>query len=230
MHKYFSCSLVRTSCLLTFLVFSVVTSHSQDLSSEEILSKSIAYHDPEGDWSSLKANFYFEESRPDGSVRNTSMSIDNNLSYFTLNRGDEQIYEVKENNCEKAEGGDCSRGLMLRNYYTYLWGLPMKLRDPGTDLSEIVGTKEIDGISCYVLEVVYEKDTWHYFINKENYALIAYDFYKNEDKTKGEFISTEGTHKVGNMIIPNSRTWYQFPDNKILGTDKLVKATNEGNE
>ena len=230
MHKYFYPGLSKLTAVLSVIAFFATDLKGQETTAKEILSRSIQYHDPDGDWQSLKATFFFEESRPDGSVRNTSMSLDNSISYFTLNRGDEQVYEVRENECEKAQGGDCSRGLMLRNYYTYLWGLPMKLTDPGTNLGEKVETKNIDDIPCHVLEVIYEKDTWHYFIRKDNFALIAYEFYKNADPTKGEFISTSGQYELGKLILPNSRTWYQFPDNKLLGTDKLVNTSYEGND
>ncbi len=198
---------------------------SQNLSAEEILNKSIAFHDPDGEWPTLKTELTFKETRPNGPDRKTVAMIDNSQSFFQLNRNDEEIYKVEMENCVVEKGqGTSERGLMLRNYYTYLWGLPMKLKDPGTNLDEAYAEESIDGVRCYVLRVPYEKDIWYFYIRKDNYAMIAYKFYKDESTEKGEYIPTEGLFTVGNMKIPNNRTWYELPGNRVLGTDILTAA------
>ena len=116
---------------------------------------------------------------------------------------------------------DAERGKMLRSYYVYLWGLPMKLLDDKANI-KIAKSETVKGVDCHVLQMAYEKETWTYFIKKSNDQMIAYRFIKNDGTGKGENIYLEGEVKVGNMRIPKARSWYTIPDNKFLGTDVLV--------
>lgn len=213
--------IIVSFCL--FFLFKVV--QVQQLTSEEILNKSISFHDPDGEWSTFKTELTFKETRPNGLDRKAIAILDNSKSFFKLNRYDEEVYHVEVENCVVEKGGGTSeRGLMLRNYYTYLWGLPMKLKDPGTQLDETFTEQTVEGIACYVLRVPYEKDIWYFFMRKDNFAMIAYKFYKDEAAGKGEYIPTKGLFSVGNMKIPNNRTWYELPGNRVLGTDILIAA------
>lgn len=214
--------------LLTFSICCLAlirVASSQNLSAREILNNSISFHDPDGEWPTLKAELEFNETRPNGPDRKAIAIIDNSTSFFKLNRNDEEIYQVEVENCVVEKGdGTSERGLMLRNYYTYLWGLPMKLKDPGTQLDESYAEEIIEGVDCYVLRVPYEKDIWYFYMRKDNFAMIAYKFYKDEAAGKGEYIPTNGLFSVGNMKIPNNRTWYELPGNRILGTDIMTSA------
>jgi len=193
------------------------------LTAEQILERSIRY--PEGQWSKLKATMHFDETRPRGPTRKTTVWIDNTTGYFKINRNNEEVHGMVRDSCfvEKGDAG-CDRAELLRNYYTYLWGLPMKLTDKGTHLSDAVKQEEAEGQDCYVLKVTYEKDVWYYYIRQEDFALVAYAFYKDEDSGKGEYISTEGTFTYQAINFPNNRTWYKLPEQEKLGTDVLVEA------
>ena len=68
---------------------------SQQLSAEDILNNSIAFHDPKGEWSTLKTELTFKETRPNGPDRKAIAVIDNSKSFFKLNRNDEEIYKVE---------------------------------------------------------------------------------------------------------------------------------------
>ena len=97
----------------------------------------------------------------------------------------------------------------------------MKLMDQETSLSDKVGKKVIDEKLCFTLTVEYEKETWTYYIDQKNFALRAYGFRKNNGSGQEEFIQLEGEVLVGNMKLPKSRSWYDMPANKYLGTDTL---------
>lgn len=209
--------------LLLLACFSFATSLAQN--AQEILNKSIAYHDPNGEWKSLKAIFYFTETRPNGPDRKTVFTIDNSRNQHTLNRNDEEIYEASGSNVKVLKGkGDIERGKTLRNYYLYIWGLPMKLMDAGTNLSSKVTSQTSEGVVCYVLNVEYEKETWSYFIDAKTYQMRAYGFKKKDGSNQEEYISLEGEIKVGGMSLPKARSWYDMPKRKFLGTDTLDKV------
>jgi hypothetical protein len=210
----------------SILIFSFALSIStQAQSAQEILQKSIAYHDPNNEWKSLKSTFYFTETRPDGPDRKTIFTLDNARNEHTLNRNNEEVYEIKGPTVKVVKGSGASdKGLTLRNYYVYLWGLPMKLNDQGTSLSSNVGSKTVEGKVCHVLTVKYEKETWTYFIVKNFFALQAYGFKKTDGTGKEEYISLKGEANIGTMRIPKARSWYDMPTKKFLGTDTLEKA------
>ena len=218
-----NCTLMRLITITAVcLILCTETVFAQQLTSKKILEQSIKFHDPNGEWPTLKAELTFSETRPGGPDRKSVAQIDNGQSFFALNRNDEQIYQVDRDSCTIVKGeADCERATMMRNYYTYLWGLPMKLKDPGTELDEQYTEETLEGVACYVLRVPYEKDIWYFYMRKDNYAMVAYKFYKDEAAGKGEFIPTAGLFELGTMKIPNTRTWYRLPENEVLGTDIL---------
>ncbi|GAB5559509.1 MAG: hypothetical protein SynsKO_11560 [Synoicihabitans sp.] len=191
-------------------------------SPQAVLKRALAYHDPHGDWPSLRATFRFIETRPDGRETQSVMEIDNPNWTMRLNFSGKESYEIVGEACTVLSGDkDAARGLMLRNYFIYLWGLPMKLTDPGTTFVPEVGVSEINGFACDVLRVVYEKDTWYFHIDQNSGRMRQYEFYKDETKAAGEIITLEGEVSLGSIRIPQKRAWYKIPGNEYLGTDIL---------
>lgn len=210
----------------------------------EILDKSIAYHDPKGLWETGKFKLNLKESRPNGTFRETRIQLNNRQQSFTLSQRREgrTIYRyVKGDQCENKLDGksnftpdeakqfrlDCSYSPRMKDYYIYLYGLPMKLRDPGTQLHEEVKTIAFDGRSLLQLKVSYEpavgKDIWYFYFDPSTYALSGYRFYHDESKNDGEYILLSGEQKVGPLRLPKTRKWYTHQDDKFLGTDELIK-------
>lgn len=204
-------------CLSPLFTFSQMTA-------EKVLEKTVSYHDPNNNWSSLNATFVFKETRPSGPDGSSTFVLDNAKSYARIIRGENE-YEVlgEEAKVLKGENGT-DRALMMRNYYLYLWGLPMKLNDPNTSIDGEVGEEAIDGIDCYVLRVLYEKDIWYFSIDKETGRMVQYKFYQDEGAGKGELITLEDEIQVGSIKIPQKRSWYTLPDMKYLGTDILTQT------
>jgi hypothetical protein len=121
----------------------------------------------------------------------------------------------------------------MRNYYSYLWGLPMKLQDPGTQLGRVTATK-FEGRPVYDLRVTYDAgvggDVWYFYFDQETYALVAYRFYHDEAKNDGEVIHLEGEVSALGMRLPRARTWYTHQDGRLLGTDTLVEMAKVASE
>ena len=115
---------------------------------------------------------------------------------------------------------------MYQNYYTYLYGLPMKLKDAGTIIDENVILKEFNGKNYLVLKVTYEKevgkDTWYFYFDPTTYAMEVYQFYHEEEKNDGEFILLSGLETVNGIKLPKERAWYFNKESKYLGTDFLI--------
>lgn len=190
---------------------------------QEILEKAIDYHDPDRQWKSLEATFSFKENRPDGADRRTILKLKNAENWHSLNRNDEEIYEIdgRGNVNFLMEKGDGDRARMLRSYYVYLWGLPMKLFDKGTPVDSKTTNRTIKGLDCYGVVVPYNKETYTFYFSKENYRMVAYQFFKNDDSGKGEMIHLKDEIKFKKMRIPKERSWYELPNDKYLGSDIL---------
>ncbi len=217
---------IRSLIILFTFWIGLIFAHAQGLlSAKEVLAKSIEYHDPEHQWNQLKSILNFHEQQPKKTVRKTKVYIDNSTGYFKLNRGDELISGMILDSCFIIKGSiTCQRAAMMRDYYLYLWGLPMKLMDANTPLQPTVKYERIKGIAYFTIQVNYPKDTWTFYFSKEDYSLKAYQFIKH-DQT-GELIELEGLINIGKMKIPKNRKWFTLPEQKHIATDILIKTTN----
>ena len=214
-------------------------------SAEELLDRAIAYHDPAGIWSTASLFFHLVESRPDGSSRKTTVEIDNRSGTFSFRRREKGVTAeglLGPAGCEtfldgSAEIADSAReqwGLTCaaverrRDYYTFLWGLPMKLRDPGTRLGATVEATTFDGREVWGLQVTYDPevgaDTWYLYFDRSTFALTGYRFYHDEAAGDGEYILLSEEAVVGSLRLPKQRTWYTHQGDELLGTDTLVSA------
>ncbi len=210
MRKYFA--------LLLFIPSISIAQITADL----VLAKAVSYHDPRDAWSTLSTTFNFTETRPNGPNRSTTVTLDNSKSYMKINRNDEEIYEVILDNAKVLKGDrDQERALVLRNYYLYLWGLPMKLYDESTPSITLSADEKVADSLCKVLRVAYEKDTWYFYFDVNSGRMLQYKFYKDADETKGELITLEDEISVNGIKIPQKRSWYTLPEMKHLGTDIL---------
>ncbi len=125
----------------------------------------------------------------------------------------------------------CERALLYKNYYTYLYGLPMKLRDPGANINHPVEKRSFKGKEYLVLKVTYDpsvgSDIWFFYLNPETYAMEIYQFFKRDDSgellpNSGEYILLEGLSEVNGIQMPKVRSWYYNKNDALLGTDTLV--------
>ncbi|MDH5476011.1 MAG: DUF6503 family protein [Cyclobacteriaceae bacterium] len=228
----------------SLLFFFVSSSFSQNISGEELLQKAIEYHDPTNQWSDFYATLEITLETPEKSNRYSRVSIDNLSNNFRLEekRGNRIIKRaIKSDECSismnnKTEFSSeevtkyhltCERSLFMRDYYTYLYGLPMKLKDKGTIIDPVVLLKTFKGKDYLVLKVTYEKsvgnDTWFFYFNPTSYAMEIYQFFHDETKNDGEYILLKDISKINNMKLPKVRQWYVNKDNKYLGTDILTK-------
>jgi len=202
------------------------------LSAQELLDRSIAYHDPHGQFESGAFQIALSESRPNGADRKTSVTIDNGSGRFEMTReadtGASTHLVTRGDEVETNSDADLpdDRALRTRNYYAYLYGLPMKLRDPGTKLAPDAKETTFRDQKAWELKVTYDEsvgqDTWYFYLDPTTYALIGYRFYHDESKNDGEYITLEGEAQGAGLRLPKIRNWYRHADEGHLGTDTIV--------
>jgi hypothetical protein len=217
----------RIYLILAFVgLLTACTQKAPDLlTGKELIEKSISYHDPKGDWPKLKASFVIQDSLPPGrDSRFYVFSLDNSQSKFVY-RIDGLHYLVWNDSVQIFEGEiDKERALRMRNYYTYLWGLPMKLKDEGTAIEDSVRNEVLNGKEYRVVRVPYKKDIWYFYIDPETYRLEAYKFYQDEPNFKGEIIYLDQEFEFKGLKIPQNRSWFRTEKEEFLGTDKLLEV------
>lgn len=239
MTKILSFLLILTSCLPS----------NTPLDGATLLKRSMAFHDPNKVWETVQLTLEFEETRPSSEPRYTTIEIDNLSGNVCITRTEtetkverhvvndvcsyriEEQTRFSEKEIEKYRLND-ERTFMLRNYYLYLWGLPMKLSDQGTIVDNLVTRVMFNEVDALKLSVTYEEatggDIWYYYFNPTTYEMIGYQFFHDELKQDGEYIVLGNSEDVLGMQLPNRRSWYTNKDSLLLGTDTYIaiKALN----
>jgi len=221
--------------------------HGQQLAGTQLLEKAISYHDPNNGWSEFKGRLEVTMRTPDNSERVSDIVMNLPQEYFHLTAVKDGVtisQTLDKGTCALSLDGSteisdtdiethrltCERAVMMKDYYTYLYGLPMKLKDPGTLVSPEVRTKKFKGKEYLVLKVTYTedvgKDIWYFYFDPTTYAMEVYQFYHDESKNDGEYILLTGEEEVAGIKMPKTRAWYYNKDDKHLGTDVLTKVAS----
>lgn len=215
------------------------------LDGASILSKTQAYHDPEGTWMHRGVELRIETGYADGRTSVRLARVDNRNAHYEdrferdgkaieqFVEGDECRFVVDgvpisdSGNLEELELS-CDDAKRRRDYISYLWGLPMKLSDPGTRIDASAVSKEFQGHEVFDLVVRYDPevgtDVWHMYVEPNSGRLLGYAFYKSPQEERGEYIVLEDEIAFGNYRIPAKRHWYAIPGDEFLGTDTLLSA------
>lgn len=218
-------------------------SYAQELTGKQLLANAIQYHDPNGNWKTFNGTLKVTMTIPEKPNRDSEIKIDlpNEYFYVKATRGENTTeYTVDRGVCKIAFNGvenpseailkehklSCDRANLFKNYYTYLYGLPMKLKDNGTNIHEKVEKRTFKGKEYLVLKVTYDesvgKDTWYFYFNPKTYAMEVYQFFK-EAKDSGEYILLSDETTINGIKMPKVRAWYYNKNDGYLGTDTLVK-------
>jgi hypothetical protein len=233
--------------IVLLILFSFQLVPGQELTGEQLLEKTIQYHDPNHNWSTFNGELFITMETPNNSNRESKIVINLPSEMFYIQAKRDTItteYTLDKTQCSiKLNGSadisedniktynlNCDRANMYKNYYTFLYGLPMKLNDEGTIVHDEVERKTFKGKEYLVLRVSYEgaigSDIWYFYFDPKTYAMEIYQFFKTDNKgilkpNTGEYILLTDTTIVSDIKIPKNRAWYYNKDDAYLGTDKL---------
>ena len=228
--------------LLTLcFLFASIISFSQELTGNQLLEKAIQFHDPNNNWETFTGVLFVTMETPKNGDRVSKINIDLPKQYFSVVAKRDTIiteFIVDKNETSFSLNGDKNpseetkkkysinnkRANLYKNYYTYLYGLPMKLKDEGTIIDQKVERKTFKGKEYLVLKATYKqevgKDTWYFYFNPKTYSMEVYQFFK-DTKDSGEYILLSGLETINEVKMPKIRAWYYNKDDKYLGTDIL---------
>lgn len=222
---------------MCFMCFSV---SAQNMSGQQLLDKAIGYHDPSGVWPTFNGTLEVSMILPQGQARESEIQINLPQEYFSLRAKTDTLvttYTLDKKTCEtsikeiptNSKRTPCETAQLYKNYYTYLFGLPMKLKDPGTIISKTVVTQNFKGKEYLMLSARYDKevgsDVWQFYFDPTTYAMEVYQFFKADPqgvgKNTGEYILLKNLKTINGIKFPKERAWYYNKDDGYLGTDIL---------
>jgi hypothetical protein len=236
----------RTVFLLVFALASTFgfapISQPQTMSGDAVIARSIEFHDPDDLWETGSFTFDLMQTQPIGGYTKVDLIIDNAAGKFWMQRdrrgrvtettitGDECWTKLDGSSDFTEEDAErfrlsCEAMRGSRDYYTYLYGLPMKLRDPGTIIDGDAVRTEFDGDDVWQVRVTYDPevgtDVWYFYFHPEDFSLAGYRFYHDEAANDGEYIVVDRIHEAG-LRLPKVRSWFRNSDDELLGTDKIM--------
>ena len=219
---------------------------AQELTPKVLLEKAVAFHDPEGRWPTFSGNFSVVMTTPNQNPRTSTIKIDLPQEFFKVTATRDEItteYILNKQTCEikynnqilseeeaKEKNMSCERGKFMKNYYTYLYGLPMKLNDPGTLIYPKVERRSFKGKEYVVLRASYDNDVgsdvWYFYFDPTTYAMEVYQFFRTDDEGQeqpdtGEYILLTEESIINGIKMPKVRAWYYNKNDEYLGTDAL---------
>lgn len=223
---------------------------AQNINANQLIDATINYHDPQRQWQRFNDTLVVEMTTPKQAARKSTVVIDLKNDYFNLKavrNNIETAYILDKNDCTlklngnarftdadaKTHNLNCDRALFMKNYYTYLYGLPMKIKDPGTIIHNNVKRTTFKGKAYLKLQVSYTKavgsDAWFFYFNPQTYAMEVYQFFRTNDngdiiEDSGEYILLSGETTINGIKMPKVRKWFYNKDDTYLGTDTLLNT------
>ena len=227
---------------LALVLFASVTA-------KDLLDRSIAYHDPQATWQRGVFEITEVASRPDGASHRNIVRLDNVRDRFELRSSVDHralTLVVEDDRAVARLDGKADLSaqdieryrlkpaqiLSRRNKDLYLWGLPMKLRDPGTRLDPGVKETRFAGRAVYQLRVTYDasvgSDTWYFFLDRETSALVGHRFHHDESAGDGEYAVFSEEISGQGLRLPRVRRWYRNKDDKAVITHTVLSIASPG--
>ena len=213
------------------------------LNAKDLLDRCIAYHDPHGRWERGAFEITEVSSRLDGTGRRTVLRFDNARSRFEMESSVEgralNIVVENERVQVRLDGRAAlsrdelerhrltpAQVLTKRNFFLYLYGLPMKLRDLGTRLDPKVKETHFEGKAAYELRVTYDKsvgtDTWYFYLDRATCALIGHRFHHDESTGDGEYTVLSEEVSGQGLRLPRVRKWYRNQSREFFITHTIL--------
>lgn len=220
--------LVLNNLLYSFTLIVLCSSFvkQQTVTAEEVLEKSVSFHDPNNQWPYLRADFVFESSFSFNDSIPESLKVhidvpDNNFRYQNFDRNVDISYP-KDSCIINSGETSCEAYTWTKNFYTYIWGLPMKLKDPGEYLQDSVKLDTIQNFPLHVITAIYEKETFQFYFHQQTGELKCFEFVKNDGSNHGEFVYLKGIKEHYGIKFPQHRTWTTLKNGSLIGTNEVL--------
>lgn len=208
-----------------------------------ILQQSIHQHDPNGVWLHTEFDMVVEEPRKQVPTRASLVKLNVANGAFEMQRardGRTTTHLVDETGKAatlldgqvetdtaliKKYFMQPERNANYRNYYRFMYGLPMVLDQPGINMGK-VGSSEFEGQTVIHIDFTMEQPmiakTWRVFFDKNDYHVLGIQTMDNAEE--GEYLVFNGSAEIEGLKLPRFRHWYDSQTNEYLGSDLLIRS------
>jgi len=118
------------------------------------------------------------------------------------------------------------RAILLKDYYFFLWYLPMNINRPDAEIENRINEKIYNQVKFIEVPVTFphseNNHSWFFYFHPQKFQLLRSMFFKSEF-ADGEYILFEGEYQFDGIRIPASRKWFTNAEDKFLGEDKLIE-------
>ncbi len=234
------------SLLILGFAFTSLTTKAQSKlpKAHEILERSLAFHDPQGNWEQFKGTIYLQGKLPDKEPTYSVLTFFNKYSLYKVTRrmqGKMITRGVAEGACFAQIDGKselsmesiemynlgCEEILKMRNYHMHLVGLPMKLLERGITVEPNGKLVQFNGKPTLEITIWYHKSKdkgyWQYYFCPDTYELKGYSYSPQKDgkNIPGDFVVLEEVLEIDGIKLPKVRKWYNA-SRAPIGTDELM--------
>lgn len=218
-----------------------------EITSSFALQQAITYHNPSTEWATFSDTLYMEAERPNGRKQHTAVYLDVARNICFIKDSTFQsvtTYKQIGNSCEIIHNGivikpqcsndhttpTCASFQQLKDYYAFLYGLPMRLTADGVALTDTIQRIRANNIDYIVIEARCQADRnnaiWWFYLHPTTYRMERYQFFKTDtagalQASIGQYLRLSGEYFVGGMNIPQQKEWYSTDNDSLLGIDKL---------
>lgn len=184
-------------------------------SGQEVIEKSIAFHDPTAQWSDLQQKISVRSDfvYPDSAFYDLVIGLDNpNRRVSYTNTTLAQRVDFTDSSCLVVTGNStCDQAAWTKNFYHFILGLPMTLKNDEAVIDDTVVQVSFNDTPCHRVAVDFEKEKWHFYFSQEDDHLVGFAFNKNFE-IKAEEIRTEGLIDIDAMKFCKARSWWITTD------------------
>lgn len=243
-YKHVSQHFINRHFILMVFLFIIPSKPKCQIQAIEILKDCIQKHDPNHTWKKLKVHFDMSIVRENAADRLFSIQMNLPKKHFSYQVKNDTIHYIQgfkksrhyvafnqsniiSNENIKKYDLTVKRTKYLQEVYEYLMLLPMRLENDVQYLNPKVEETTFNDRKCYQITMNYkplgEKETWHFFIDKENFILQGYQFYLKDSNTDGEYIYLSDYVSHRDILMAKTKIWYWNKGKNYFRTDSILK-------
>ena len=211
----------------------------------QIINKSIQFHDPEGQWQKVALKMIIDEPRTSWPERHSELLLNNQNGNFSLKRNPEGhnlkwLYEdgksstfMDQASSETLPADSVSKYRLqptrtegYKQFYSFTLGLPMSLKTAGGQIKHEVEQVGFYGQTVYAVTYQLEKplisSTWVFYFDTNTYQLLGCSLLNDETGEPAEYLKFDKILiETGGLKLPRVKHWFDADDH-YLGSDIVV--------
>lgn len=220
------CTMKTLRTFAIIIIAALISSCSNTITAEQVITDSINYHDPMSKWSTLNATLRFDSrfSFNDSVPEDMLLTFNNAEQSFTYHNTDRavKLHYTPDTCLQETTNGNCLGYSWTYGFYPFIWGLPMKLKDPGVQPNKSLKSTKFNKHIVWEVQVNYTAENYWFYFDKQDYQLRGFKFIKNDSTKKGEIIVLNELFEINGIKLPKHRTWLHL-DSTLIGTNEVTQ-------